>query len=195
MLVAVVIIVLFGILESVNLNPFHRIRGIFYSEPVLQNISVTVLEDIVTEVFQIATLEIDSRNTSVLEIVPGGFLNPGTITLLLEYDSRVKLGVRNPQQIHMRRVGDVIFVDSSTIQIEVLETQVRNFSRAGLFRSNPLLSLTPAVLDQVFEAQTRYEATAAQRLSTERNIETAKRNFITTFEAVCGGLGLTVIWE
>ena len=194
-LTAIIVVVLFGILDSFSLNPFILIRDKFYINPATDSVTIDVLDDNIIEIFQMASLEIDSRNASTLVITPGGFLNYGTLTLLLEYDSVVKFGIKDVQQIKMRRLSNVIFVDSSTIHIEILDSSVRNFKRAGLFKSNPLLSLTPAVLDQVFQEQSEFEAVAAQRLDNERNIETARRNFILQFEAICGGLGLTVVWE
>jgi len=194
-IVAVGVILIFGILEFTNINPFRMIRNLLFTEASLVSVTVTSLEDTVLEIFQVSTLQIDSRNMTYLEVVPGGFLNPGTITVILEYDSTVKFGVRDPQQIRMRRVGDVIFVDSSTIDIGITDAYVRNFERKGTFKSNPLLSWTPAVIDQVFQAQMEHERIAEQRLHNERNIESARGNFIRTFEVLSDGLGLTVVWE
>jgi hypothetical protein len=55
--------------------------------------------------------------------------------------------------------------------------------------------LTPAIFDQLFLAQLEYETAAAQRLNNERNIENAKQNYFSTFEAICSGFGLKVVWE
>ena len=194
-IVAVAVILVFAILEFTNINPFRMIRNLLFTEASLQSVTVTSHEDTILDIFQIATLEIESRNASILEFVPGGFLNPGTLTVILEYDSTVKFGVRDPEQIRMRRVGDVIFVDASTINIEILGASVRNFERKGTFKSNPLLSMTQPVMDQIFQAQAEHESVAAQRLYNERNIESARKNFISTFEALATGLGLSVIWE
>jgi len=194
-IVAVGVILIFGILEFTNINPFRMIRNLLFTEASLDSVTVTSHEDIILDVFQIATLEIESRNSSIIEFVPGGFLNPGTLTVVLEYDSTVKFGVRDPEQITMRRVGDVIFVEASTINIEILDASVRNFERKGTFKSNPLLSMTQAVMDQIFQAQAEHENVARERLYNERNIESARKNFINTFETLANGLGLSVIWE
>jgi hypothetical protein len=194
-IVVVGLILVLGILEFSNINPFRLIRNMLFTEASLPSVTVTSLEDTILDIFQIATLEIESRNATFLEIVPGGFLNRGTLTVLLEYDSIVKFGVRDPQQIRMRRVGDVIFVDSSTINIEILDAYVRNFERKNTFKSNPLLSITNEVIDQILQAEETHENVVKQRLYNERNIESARRNFITTFEALAKGLGLSVIWE
>lgn len=177
-----------SILSIFNISPFSR-------ESEILSITVDVQEDIIREVFRVTALEIESTNTTHIEIVPDGIINPGIITFLLEYESLVGFGVSDVSQIKMRRIGDFIFIDESSINIEVISTSVRNFRRIGTFRSNPIVRINNSVIDQMFVAQSNYEATAAQRLNNERNIQAAKRNFISTFEAVCSGLGLTVIWE
>jgi len=190
-----VMIVLMISIFSIGYNVFSLVNNTFFNEPEVQNVTIDVTEDIIREVFRVVALEIESTNTSVLETIPRGFLNPGIVTFLLEYESMVQFGVRDPQRIHMRRVGDFIFVDESSINIEVTSASVRNFRRVGTFRTNPLVRINENVIEQIFEAQRGYEATAAERLNNEHNIETARRNFMSTFEAVCRGLGLTVIWE
>jgi len=194
-IVAVVALVVLGILEFSNINPFRWIRNALFTDPALQSVTVDVLEDRIIEVFQIVALEIHSSNVGVLEIVPGGFINPGTLTVIMEYDSIVKFGLRDPHQIEMRRIGDVLFVKEASINIEVLETTVRNFVRTNDFKSNPFLSWNREVLDQYNKALAEYEKVAEQRLSNEQNFASAKRSFISTFEAISSGLGLSIIWE
>ena len=149
----------------------------------------------IAEAFQMVSLTIESRNKDVIEVVPGGFVNPGTISVIVEFDSIVRFGVANPNSIAMRRVNDVLFVDASSIQIEVMESIVKNYEQIDRFRSNPLVSFTAAVLDQIFEAQVAHEQRMIQRLGTEQNIETARRSFMNSFEAFCLGMGLSVVWE
>jgi len=180
---------------SIGFSGFNLVRNLLFTDPGIENVTVEALEDIFFDVFNVTTLEIESRNQSVLDIVPGGFVNPGTITLVLEYDSTVTFGMRDADRMRMRRIGDVLFVDSSSIYIQVINASVRNFQRTRAIRSNPLLRFNASVMDQIFEAQRGYEAVAAQRLDNARNRETAMRNFMSTFEAIGSGVGLTVIWE
>jgi len=195
------LVVIIGILfliisvSSIGFSAFNLARRVFFTEPEIQGVTVDVLDDTIIDIFQLATLEIESRNSSVLTLIPGGLINPGTVTVILEYDSTVMFGVRDAQAIQMRRIGDIVFVESSSIIIEILSSSVRNFQRTHTFNSNPFVRLTPAVIDQIFEAQSAYESTAAQRLNNERNIESARRNFVSKFEAIHRGIGLTVIWE
>ena len=193
-LIAIILALLLWVLPT-NFSPFDAVRNFLRQDPGIQGITVEVQEDIIRDIFQVATLEIESSNTSVLEIVPGGFINPGVVAFILEYDSTVVFGVRDASQIQMRRVGDFVFVRESSINIEITSVSVRNFRRVGTFRTNPLVRINESVIDQIFVAQQSYEETAAQRLDNAQNIETARRNFMSTLEAVCRGLGLTVIWE
>ncbi|MCL2387984.1 MAG: hypothetical protein FWC89_10625 [Defluviitaleaceae bacterium] len=180
---------------SVGFTSFSLGRSIFFTEAAVQSITVDVLGDTINDIFEIATLEIETRNASVLSVTPGGFVNPGDVTFILKYDSTVIFGVRDAQSIRMRRVDDVVYVDSSSFRVEVLSTSVRNFERVDTFRSNPFVRLTPAVIDQIFEAQVEYETTAAARLDNERTMEAARRNFVSTFEAIHRSNGLNVVWE
>ena len=81
-IVIIIIVLAFGILEFTNINPFRMIRNLLFTEASLQSVTVTSLEDTILDIFQVATLEIESNNVTVLEIVPGGFLSPGTITII-----------------------------------------------------------------------------------------------------------------
>lgn len=180
---------------AIGYGGFSLVRNIFFTEPGIGPVTIDVQEEVIREVFQVAVLEIESSKTAVQEIIPGGFINPGVVTFILEYESTVVFGVRNADQIKMRRIGDVVFVDESSINIEVTSASVRNFQRTHTFRSNPLVRINLNVLDQIFVAQSAYEEVAAERLNNEQNIEAARRHFRLTFEAVLGGLDLTVVWE
>jgi hypothetical protein len=90
------LVVLFGIpiliiaVFSIGYNAFSFVRNALFTQPGIQSVTVDVLDDIFKDVFQIATLEIESRNASVLEIIPGGFINPGVITFLFPSEILVK---------------------------------------------------------------------------------------------------------
>lgn len=160
-----------------------------------QQDDIELLSVMVSEMFQVATLEIASRNMTMTEVVPGGFANPGTITLILEFDSRVILGVANPQYIEMRIDDNTVYIRESSVQIEVLESIVRNFEQVGRIRSNPLVSFTEAVNNQIFEAQNALESEMAQGVVNERTIESARRSFMSSLTGFMQGLGFSVVWE
>lgn len=160
-----------------------------------QEDNIEMLSVMISEMFEIATLEIESRNMTRTEVVPGGFANPGTITLILEFDSRVVLGVANPQYIEMRVDDNIVYIRESSVQIEVLESIVRNFEQVERIRSNPLVSFTQAVTNQIFEAQNALEAEMAENLVTERTIESARRSFMNSLTGFIQGLGFSVVWE
>lgn len=195
MVTILVIFFLVGLLEVVDRSPIRWIRNVINADSRLDSVKVDVIEDRITEVFKLSTLEIQSSNMALIDIVPGGFINPGTLTFILEYDSIVRFGIREPQRIHMRKVGNVIFVEQSSVQIEILDSSVKNFIRTKTFKSNPIVRFTPAVIDQMFQAQKEFESVAAERLDNDQNRESAKRSFYSIFEAICGSLDLVVIWE
>lgn len=157
--------------------------------------TVEMLSGMISEMFQIATLEIESRNMAMREVIPGGFANPGTITLILEFDSTVSLGVANPQNINMRITDNTIYVQESSIQIDILNSVVRNFEQIEAIRSNPLVTFTPAVNNQIFQAQRELEAEMAERFVTERTIDSARRSFMNSLQGFMQGLGFEVRWE
>ena len=171
------------------------LRNLFYTEPAIQSITVDVNEDIIRDVFRFASLEIESKNTAVLELVPGGFINPGIVTFLLEYESLVEFGISDVRNIQMRRVGDFLFVEEASIQIGVTNAMVRNFQRTHTFTSNPLVRINQNIIDQMFEAQRAHESIASARLDNETNRESARRNFKTMLEGLGNGIDLTIIWE
>ena len=103
--------------------------------------AIEILSAGVTDMFRVATLEIHTRNMTTLEFTPRGFLNPGTITAILEFDSTVQFGVANPEAISMRRDIDTLFVRRDSIQISVMNSTVSNFDKIQYFTSNPVLGL------------------------------------------------------
>jgi len=191
---ALIILIVF-LISSFEFNLFGGVRDLFYTEPELQSVIVDVLEDRIHEVFNIEAMVIESSNLAYSTIVPGGFLNPGTITILWTYESRVSFGVRDANEIRIRRVDDVVFINASTINVEVLSASVSNFEQVQALRSNPLVSFTQAVVDQIFEAQQEQEVAAAQRLNTDRNLENARQHYMSTVENMLNMLDLTIVWE
>jgi len=187
--------VLVVLLSMFRFDPLHQLRDWIFTESGLQQVTVDVLDEQIIELFNVVSLEIESRNMALNEIIPGGFINPGIITIIWEYDSVVRFGVRDADRIRIRRIGDVVFIDESTVNVEVLNASISNFTRTNSFRSNPFVRYTAQVTDQIFDAQREQEVIALERLGNERNLEMARRNFASNVEAMFHGLNLTVIWE
>jgi len=165
------------------------------AEAAQQPGDIAMLSSMISEMFQIATLEIESRNQTMEVIEPRGFANPGTITLIFEFDSRIRLGVADPMSIEMRSEGYTVYINTSSIQIEVLESSASSFELIAHFRSNPLVSFTAAVTEQMFDAQNALEEEMTRRLVNETTIESARRSFKNSLEGFMRGMGLIVIWE
>jgi uncharacterized protein (UPF0147 family) len=164
-------------------------------EQLSQQEEIETLSELITEMFQIVSLEVSTRNTRVLEVEPGGFLNRGTITVVLEFDSTVSFGVPNPETIKIRRDEHILYVDASSINVEVLDSVVRNTEQMSTIRSNLLLRYTSAVTDQILAEITALEKTMAEQIGNELNLGVARRSFMNSFQAFCLGMGLSVVWE
>ena len=156
---------------------------------------LTTLSEMITEMFQVVSLEVYTRNQRLLEVVPRGILNPGTITVVLEFDSVVQFGVANPETIKMRRNDHILYVDASSIQIEVLDSIIRNMEQVNSFYSNPLIRYTQTVIAQILDEQKALEEVMKEQMGTELNLGVARRSFMNSFEAFCLGMGLSVVWE
>ncbi|MCL2498796.1 MAG: hypothetical protein FWE90_00490 [Defluviitaleaceae bacterium] len=152
-----------------------------------------ILRGFITDMFRITTLEIESRNQARKTVIPRGFANPGEITLILEFDSIIRLGVNDLESINMRVEDNIVYIQRSSIRI-VAESTVRNFDLVDRIRSNPLVSFNQNILNQVFEAQRELEAEMEARMVNERTIESARRNFESSFESFIRGLGFDVEW-
>jgi hypothetical protein len=123
-------------------------------------------------------------------------LNIGTVFVFVEYDSYVKLGIKNPELIRIERVDNIVYVDESTIVIELLDVRLNNYHYIRTFTSNPfvLRDVTP---DLIFQAQNEHEKELMERLI-ERgqvNFESAKRNFKENYKNLCKAMDLEVVWR
>jgi len=153
------------------------------------------LSQMLTEMFQITSLEVETRNRDVITVVPGGFLNPGTISIVVEFDSVVRLGVENPETIEiLRRVGDTVYIREASVQIDILESVVRNYRETERFRSNLMVWDTAEVTAQIFEAQQEHSERMERELG-EQLKDVARRSFMNSFEALMMPMGISVVWE
>ena len=165
-------------------------------ELLSQAAEMEFLQERLTELSQFVTLEIYTRIKDTIEVKPRGFAaNLGTITILMEFDSIVLFSVPHPEKINMRKDDNVLYVDESSIEIEVFKSIAENFVELQRFNSNPLVAWPQADQNLIFEAQNTFKETMAQRIGVERNIESAKRSFMASFEALFLGIGMHVVWE
>ena len=193
-ILVLIIVAGIGSLRNNGLRAFLDGASALFGLGELSKVTVDVKEETGIPIFEIASLDIFANNMSLVEIKPGGFLNPGDVVMVVEYDSFVKLGIRDPASIRMSRNDNVLYIDTASIIVEALEARVTNYRLVRYFRSNPFLVMTPEVTDAMFEAQREHEAIAAEKAVREQNMTFAKSNFMSNYEHLCNAMGLTVVW-
>jgi hypothetical protein len=118
----------------------------------------------------------------------------GTATLIYTYDAWVTLGVKEPEAIKIRREGNEVYVDASTIVITLLDSKTENYQRIGFDTSNPLVSKS-VTIDHLFGSQADDRAKAEALAIAEENMAAAKANFMDNYEKLCAAVGLKIIWK
>jgi hypothetical protein len=198
-LVVVVILVLITIAQNVlNFNIINKLSDLLGGTK-LSTVHVNVGQEIVTPIFEIVSLEIFYPNVmSVIEVdrMEWWRLNIGTVFIFVEYDSYVKLGIRNPELIQIKRVGDTVYIDESTIVVEILDVKLNNYNYINTFTSNPLV-INRVSPDMIFQAQNEHEKELMERINErgQSNFESAKRNFMENYKNMCKAMGLEVVWQ
>jgi hypothetical protein len=196
---ALVITVIIALMVMQNLGGFKLIDFIGIGSK-LGGGTTQVGQEITIPVFEITSLRINYPNNTDwrdIEVNEPHRLNKGTITFLFAYDSYATLGMKNPKSIRLQGVGKQVFVDKSSIVIEVLDAYVDNYRHINSFPSNPLLQIwrydTPK---QIFEIQARYKAELKGKIiiNSQANFDLAKKNFMLNYELLCVSMGLKVIW-
>jgi|GEM_PF-1690413 len=184
--------VLIALLLYGGFGVFRFGRNIFWGEARTTGITIDVLENIRIDDFRFIPLEIQTANAVFLDIEPGGFINPGILTFRLNYHSTV-IFEGNADRLRMRRTGDFVFVDESSIYLDT-RAFVWGFERTATYRTNPFVRINQGVIDQMNARQEEYASEAESRVA-ERYMATAKGNFKASFENFLGELDLIVIWE
>jgi len=145
--------------------------------------------------FEVATYRIKSRSIGRLtEDKQLLGLTYGSATLVYTYDAWVTLGVKEPETIKIRREGNELFVDASTIVVKVLDSKTENYKRIGFDTSNPLVPKT-VLIDSLFGSQVDDRGQAEALAIAEENMSAAKTNFMDNYEKLCAAVGLKVNWE
>jgi sRNA-binding carbon storage regulator CsrA len=145
--------------------------------------------------FEVATYKIKSKSIGTLaedKLLLG--ITYGTATLVYTYDAWVTLGVKAPESIKIRREGNEVYVDSSTIVVKLLDSKTENYQRIGFDTSNPLVSRS-VTIDHLFGSQADDRAKAEALAIAEENMAAAKANFMDNYEKLCAAIGLKVNWK
>jgi len=141
-LMIVVVFVLLGAAQTIFKFRVGELLGNLLGGSKLESVRVNVGQEVVTPVFEVVSLEISyPKNLTIIEVSKNEWwrLNIGTVFVLVEYDTFIKLGVRNPHSIMMERVDNTIYVDESTIVIELLDTKINNYHHIRTFYSNAFM--------------------------------------------------------
>ena len=157
---------------------------------------VTGTEKIPT--FEVATYKIKTKSMGTLaEEKQMLGMTYGTATLLYTYDAWVTLGVKDPKAIKIER-DDVdkskIYVDESTILVELLDSKTENYQRIAFDTSNILVSKS-VTIDHLFGSQADDRAKAEAQAIAKENMDAAKDNFKDNYAKLCAAMGLKVVWE
>ena len=197
-IVAIVIILLAAVQGIFKFNLTDQISRLFGGTD-LSNVRVNVGQEFIIPRFEIVTLEIFYPNVmSVIEADRKEWwrLNIGTVFIFVEYDSYVKLGVRDTGSIKIERKDNTIYVDESSIVIELLDLKLDNYKHIRTFTSNPLV-INRVSPDIIFQAQNEHKNELERRMieSGKANFESAKRNFMENYKNMCEAIGLEVVWR
>jgi hypothetical protein len=195
----IIFLILLGAAQKVfNFNIGEIITN-FFGGTKLENVRVNVGQEVATPVFEIASLEIFyPKVLTMIEASKNEWwkLNIGTVFVIIEYDSFIKLGVHDPHSIKMERIDNTIYVDESSIVIELLDTKLSNFHHVKTFTSNPLVinnNSEQYILDSLNLMES--ELTKKMKESGQANFEYAKRNFKDNYLNLCKSMGLEVVWR
>jgi len=198
-LIVIIIFVLLGIVQMIfKFNIGDMFSGLLGGTK-LESVRVNIGQEVAAPVFEIASLEIFyPKVLTMIEASKNEWwkLNIGTVFVIIEYDSFIKLGVHDPHLIKMEREGDTVYVDESTIIIELLDTKLSNFHHVRTFTSNPLVMNNNSeqyILDSLNMMES--ELTKKMNESGQANFEYAKKNFMDNYKNLCKSMGLEVVYR
>jgi len=195
----VVVFVLLGIAQTIFKFRVGDLLSNLLGGTKLESVRVNVGQEIVTPVFEVVSLEITyPKNLTIIEASKNEWwkLNIGTVFVLVEYDTYLKLGVRNPHSIKTERIDDTVYVDESTIIIELLDAKINNYNYVRTFTSNAFVMNNDAE-KFIFDSLNLMESELIKKLQEngQANFEYAKKNFMENYRLLCKSMGLEVIWR
>jgi hypothetical protein len=200
---ALVIIVITALMVMQNFGGFNLIDFMNNLLGIGSNLgdgTTQVGQEISIPVFEMTSLRINYLNNvswREIKVTDPLRLNVGTITLLIEFDSFATLGMKNPESIRLQGVEKQVFVDKSSIIIEVLDAYVSHYRHIHSFGSNPLLQIGRYITpERIFEIQARHEIELKEKIimNSQTNFDLAKENFMLNYELLCVSMGLEVVW-
>jgi hypothetical protein len=196
-LMVVTVIVLIAIAQAVFDFDMMAILKKHLGGTELKETHTTISKEVATPKFEIVSLEIFyPQALTVIEAHKKEWwrLNIGDVFILVEYDAYFKLGMRNPDLIRMERVGDTVYVDESTILIELLDAKLNNFRHVKTFKD--LLAINNDAETFIFQALNEIEKELTNNIieNGQANFEAAKKNFMENYKNLCKGMGLEVVW-
>jgi len=198
-LMVVVVLVIIGVTQSIlDINIASMLKDLLGGTE-LKSVHTTIGQEITTPVFEIVSLEVFyPHNIGMIEVDKFEWwkLNIGTVFVIVEYDSYFRLGVRNPDLIHIERIDDTVYVDESTITIELLDAKLNNFKHIRTFTSNPFV-INNAAEEYLFQAINNLERELTINIieNGQSNFEYARKNFMKNYENLCKAMGLNVVWR
>jgi hypothetical protein len=195
----VVIFVLLSVAQTIFNFSIGKILDNLLGGTKLESVRVNVGQEVVTPIFEIASLEIFyPKVIGMIEASKNEWwkLNIGTVFVIIEYDSYAKFGIRNPHSIKMERIGDTVYVDESTIFIELLDTKLSNYHYVKTFTSNPLVMNNNAE-QYIFDSLNLMERELINKMheNGQANFEYAKKNFMENYRNLCKSMGLEVVYR
>jgi hypothetical protein len=202
-IIVIILVLIFTVLSLarvlLNFDFFDTLKSRFGKGTELESVRVNVGQEYFIPVFEIVSLEIFyPKNLAIIEADKREWwrLSIGTVYILVEYDSYLKLGVRKPESISIERVDNTIYVDEATINIELLDVKLNNFKHVRTFTSNPFV-LNTASEEFIFQAMNEMEKELTERLveNGHANFESAKKNFMENYKNLCNAMDLEVVWR
>jgi len=196
--VIVVLVVIFIAQAILDFNMINSLQNLLGGTK-LQGVRVNVGQEFVIPKFEIVSLELFyPHNMGMIEASKFEWwrLNIGTVFVFVEYDTYLRLGVRNPDLIRVERIGDIVYVDESSIVIEVLDAKLNNYKHIRTFTSNPLVQNRNSE-EFIFQAMNELERELIERIveNGQANFEYAKKNFMENYKNLCGAMNLEVVWR
>jgi len=196
-IVLVIIVVFIMVFAAQKVIGFDL--GKLINSVILKDITINMGQETLIPVFQIVSLEsffpnnIGIMSAEVFKIIGMEF---GEVTLLYEYDSYAKFGVRNPEKIKIERVDNILYVDEASIIIELLDFKIDNFKYRTTSGSN--FSVRSNMDDaSIFEALNRINKEHREKMikNGRANFEFAKKNFMDNYKNMCNAMDLKVVWR
>jgi len=195
----IVTFVLLGVAQKIFNFDIGEILTGYFGGTKLKNVRVNVGQEVATPVFEIASLEIFyPKVLTMIEASKNEWwkLNIGTVFVIIEYDTFIKLGVHDPHSIKMERIENTVYVDESSIIIELLDTKLNNFHHVKTFTSNPLV-MNKNSEEYILDSINLMEGELIKKMKEngKANFEYAKKNFMDNYGNLCKSMGLEVVWR